>query len=150
MKGDEVIDGGDVYIVNNRIKAIGKSGTLQVASNTSVVDVSGKTIIPGFVDTHAHMWPSWGIHKNQAWIYAANLAYGVTTTRDPQTATTDVLTYGDMVEAGNLVGPRIYSTGPGVGYWSYNLKDSAQAESVLSQYSKYLSLIHISEPTRRS
>ncbi len=143
MNGDEVIEGGDVYIVNNRIKAIGKSGTLQVAANTAVVDVSGKTIIPGFVDTHAHMWPSWGIHKNQSWIYAANLAYGVTTTRDPQTATTDVLTYGDMVEAGNMVGPRIYSTGPGVGYWSYNLKDSAQAESVLSQYSKYFNTKYI-------
>ena len=143
MNGDEVIDGGDVYIVNNRIKAIGKSGTLQVAANTSTVDVSGKTIIPGFVDTHAHMWPSWGIHKNQAWVYAANLAYGVTTTRDPQTATTDVLTYGDMVEAGKMVGPRIYSTGPGVGYWSYNLKDSAQAESVLSQYSKYFNTKYI-------
>ena len=46
------------------------------------------------------MWPNWGVHKNQVWIYSANLAYGVTTTRDPQTATTDVLTYADMVEAG--------------------------------------------------
>ncbi len=143
MNGDEVVEGGDVYIVNNRIKSIGKSGTLLVANNTQVVDVSGKTIIPGFVDTHAHMWPSWGIHKNQAWVYAANLAYGVTTTRDPQTATTDVLTYSDMVEAGSMVGPRIYSTGPGVGYWSYNLKDSAQAESVLSQYSKYFNTKYI-------
>ena len=143
MNGDEIIEGGDVYIVKNRIKAIGKSGTISVPMNTQVVDVSGKTIIPGFVDTHAHMWPSWGIHKNQAWVYAANLAYGVTTTRDPQTATTDVLTYSDMVEAGSMVGPRIYSTGPGVGYWSYNLKDSAQAESVLSQYSKYFNTKYI-------
>ena len=55
------------------------------------MDMDGKTIIPGFVDTHAHMRPAWGIHKEQAWTYAANLAYGVTTTRDPQTGTTDVL-----------------------------------------------------------
>jgi hypothetical protein len=48
-----------------------------------------------------------------------------------------------MVEAGSMVGPRIYSTGPGVGYWSYNLKDSAQAESVLSQYSKYFNTKYI-------
>jgi imidazolonepropionase-like amidohydrolase/Tol biopolymer transport system component len=143
MKGDEVISRGDIYIVNNRIKAIGKSGTLKVASGTKKVNASGKTIIPGFVDTHAHMWPSWGIHKTQAWVYAANLAYGVTTTRDPQTATTDVLTYSDMVESGMMAGPRVYSTGPGVGYWSYNLKDSAQAESVLSQYSKYYNTKYI-------
>lgn len=70
-------------------------------------------------------------------MYAINLAYGVTTTRDPQTSTTDVLTYSDMVDAGMMIGPRVYSTGPGVGYWFYNVKDSAQAESILQQYSKY-------------
>jgi hypothetical protein len=35
------------------------------------------------------------------------------------------------------VGPRIYSTGPGVGFWFYNIKDSAHAESILEQYSRY-------------
>lgn len=141
MKGDEVISRGDVLIENNRIKAVGKN--VKAPAKAKVIDVSGKTIIPGFVDVHSHMWPSWGIHKNQVWIYAANLAYGVTTTRDPQTATTDVLTYADMVEAGQMVGPRVYSTGPGVGYWSYNIKDSAQAESVLKQYSKYFNTQYI-------
>lgn len=70
-------------------------------------------------------------------MYAANLAYGVTTTRDPQTATTDVLTYSDLVETGEIYGPRIYSTGPGVGYWFYNLKDYDQTKDILRQYSEY-------------
>jgi len=137
MKGDEVIENGDVLVENNRIKAVGKTGTLSPPGNAKVMDMTGKTIVPGFVDPHSHMWPNWGIHKNQIWIYAINLAYGVTTTRDPQTATTDVLTYSDMVDAGSMIGPRVYSTGPGVGFWFYNIKDSAQAESVLTQYSKY-------------
>ncbi|MFL5809931.1 MAG: amidohydrolase family protein, partial [Flavisolibacter sp.] len=137
MNGNEVIESGDILIENNRIKAVGKTGTITVPANVKVMDASGKTIIPGFVDPHSHMWPNWGIHKNQIWIYAANLAYGVTTTRDPQTATTDVLTYSDMVDAGMMMGPRVYSTGPGVGFWAYNIKDSANAESVLTQYSKY-------------
>lgn len=137
MNGNEVIESGDILVENNRIKAVGKAGTISAPPNAKVMDVSGKTIIPGFVDPHSHMWPNWGIHKNQIWIYAANLAYGVTTTRDPQTATTDVFTYSDMVDAGSMIGPRIYSTGPGVGYWAYNIKDSANAESVLMQYSKY-------------
>ena len=47
-------------------------------------------------------------------MYLANLAYGVTTTRDPQTGTTDVLTYADRVRSGDILGPRVYSTGPGV------------------------------------
>ncbi len=141
MKGDEVIAKGDVLIVNNRIKSVAKN--IAAPKGAKVIDVAGKTVIPGFVDVHSHMWPSWGIHKNQVWIYAANLAYGVTTTRDPQTATTDVLTYADMVEAGQMVGPRVYSTGPGVGYWAYNIKDSAQAENVLKQYSKYYNTQYI-------
>ncbi len=143
MKGDEVIENGDILIVNNRIKAIGKSGSLDVPKAAKVVDVAGKTIVPGFVDTHSHMWTQWGIHKNQSWIYAANLAYGVTTTRDPQTATTDVLTYSDMVEAGHMAGPRVYSTGPGVGFWMYNVRDSAHASNILKQYSKYYNTKYI-------
>lgn len=137
MKGKEVIENGDILIENNRIKAVGKSGTLQVPSGTQEIDVKGKTITPGFVDTHAHMWPTWGLHKDQAWVYTANLAYGVTATRDPQTATTDVLTYADMVEAGQMMGPRVYSTGPGVGFWAYNIKNLDHAKKVLKQYSKY-------------
>lgn len=137
MKGDEVIENGDILVVNNRIKAVGPTGTLSPPGKAKVMDMNGKTIVPGFVDPHSHMWPNFGIHKNQIWIYAANLAYGVTTTRDPQTATTDVLTYGDMVDAGSMIGPRVYSTGPGVGFWFYNVKDSAQAESILEQYSRF-------------
>ncbi len=143
MKGNEIIENGDVLIVNNRIQAVGKTGTLTVPANAKVIDCSGKTITPGFVDTHSHMWPFWGLHKTQPWIYAANLAYGVTTTRDPQTATTDVLTYSDMVEAGVTVGPRIYSTGPGVGYWMYNLSTLDQTRNVLKQYSKYYNTHYI-------
>ena len=63
------------------------------------------------------MWPAWGVHKQQPWMYLSNLAYGVTTTRDPQTGSSDVVTYGDEVDAGHIVGPRIYSTAVGIGYW---------------------------------
>ncbi len=137
MNGAEVIERGDILIKNNRIQAVGKSGSVKVPKGTQVINLRGKTIVPGFIDTHAHMWPNWGIHKNQIWIYAANLAYGVTTTRDPQTATTDVLTYEDMVDAGQMLGPRIYSTGPGVGFWAYNIKSLDHAKKVLKQYADY-------------
>jgi hypothetical protein len=100
------------------------------------VDVTGRTIVPGFVDVHAHMWPQWGLHRADQWIYLANLAYGVTTTRDPQTATTDVLTYADLVRTGQAVGPRVYSTGPGV-FWAENFRDLDHARSTLRRYSDY-------------
>lgn len=135
MNGYEVIEGGDILVENNRIKEVGKN--LTAPSGAEVIDLQGKTVVPGFVDTHAHMWPQWGIHKQKVWNYAANLAYGVTTTRDPQTATSDVLTYSDMVDAGMMEGPRVYSTGPGLGFWMYNIKDLDHAKNVMKQYSKY-------------
>lgn len=143
MKGDEVIESGDILIENNRIRQIGATGSISTDASVQKLDMKGKTIVPGFIDTHAHMWPTWGIHKNQVWIYAANLAYGVTTTRDPQTATTDVLTYSDLVDAGEIIGPRVYSTGPGVGFWAYNIKDQDQARDILKQYSEYYNTKYI-------
>ena len=137
MEDDTVIENGDVLIENNRIKAVGPSGSLNIPKGTTEINVSGKTIMPGFVDVHAHLRPAWSMHKNQVWVYAANLAYGVTTTRDPQTSTTDVLTYSDKVEAGMVDGPRIYSTGPGLGYWGYNLESLEHTKEVLKQYSEY-------------
>lgn len=117
MKGDEVIEKGDITITDNRITEIKPSvtkGKPVFPAGARVIDVTGKTIIPGFVDVHAHMWPPRDVHQTQVWQYLANLAYGVTTTRDPQSATTDVYAYADLVEAGEILGPRIYTTGPGV------------------------------------
>jgi Tol biopolymer transport system component len=136
MKGHEIIEDADVVIRNNRIAAIGRRGEVALPAGAEVIDVAGKTILPGYVDTHAHMWPSWGIHNTQVWMYLANLAYGVTTTRDPQTATTDVLAYADRVEAGEILGPRIYSTGPGV-FSGEQIKDLDHARNVLKRYSEY-------------
>lgn len=137
MEGENILENGVVLIRDNRIEDIGDVADIIIPKNAEVIDLKGKYLLPGFVDTHAHMWPTWGLHKKDVWVYAANLAYGVTTTRDPQTATTDVLTYADMVEAGMIPGPRVYSTGPGVGYWGYNIKSLDHARDVLTQYSKY-------------
>ncbi len=136
MRGDEVIENADVVIRNNRITEVGARGSVTVPSGARTIDVSGTTIVPGFVDTHAHMWNLWGLHWTRPWIYLANLAYGVTATRDPQTATTDVLTYADRVEAGQIPGPRVYSTGPGV-FWFEGIRDLDHARHVLRRYSDY-------------
>ncbi|HEX9728789.1 MAG TPA: amidohydrolase family protein [Gemmatimonadales bacterium] len=134
MRGTDVIENADVVIRNNRIASVGARGS--APADAPVIDVTGKTIIPGFVDTHAHMWNLWGLHWTRPWIYLANLAYGVTTTRDPQTATTDVLTYADRVEAGQMTGPRVYSTGPGV-FWTEGITGLEHAKTVLRRYSDY-------------
>lgn len=137
MKGKEIFEMGDILIQNNRIKKVGRAGEIENTESIKEMDLTGKTIVPGFVDTHAHVRVSRNVHKSETWSFAANLAYGVTTIRDPQTGTTDILSYADMVDAGLMHGPRIYSTGPGVGYWGYNLKSLEQTKDVLKQYSKY-------------
>ena len=114
MKGNEVIPQGDVLVTDNRIAAVGKRGSLTVPAGTRTINVAGKTIMPGLVDAHSHMWAPRGLHQTEVWQYLANLAYGVTTTRDPQTSTPDVFAYADMVDSGMMPGPRIYATGPGV------------------------------------
>jgi Tol biopolymer transport system component/imidazolonepropionase-like amidohydrolase len=114
MKGTEVIPQGDVLVTGNRIVAVGKRGSLTTPAGTRTISVAGKTIMPGFVDAHSHMWAPRGLHQTEVWQYLANLAYGVTTTRDPQTSTPDVFAYADMVDSGMMPGPRIYATGPGV------------------------------------
>ena len=135
MEGDQIVENADVVVENNRIASV-SAGTGEVPEDAAVIDVTGKTIVPGFVDTHAHMWNLWGLHWARPWIYQANLAYGVTTTRDPQTATTDVLSYEDMVRAGKMVGPRVYHTGPGV-FSGDAVRSYEHAVDVLRKYSDY-------------
>jgi Tol biopolymer transport system component len=123
MNDDEVIENADILVQNNRIAAVGPSGSLDVPAGADEIDISGK----------------FGLHKQQVWMYLANLAYGVTLTRDPQTSQTDVITYGDLVDAGQAIGPRVYSTGPGVfgDYIMDAIKDRDHAGRILKAYSEY-------------
>ncbi len=114
MNGDEVIESGDILVTDNRIAAVGPRGKVAAAAGIRRIDLRGKTVIPGLVDVHAHMWAPRGLHQTAVWQDDANLAYGVTTTRDPQTSTPDVFAYADMVDAGMMAGPRVFATGPGV------------------------------------
>ncbi|HSM36817.1 MAG TPA: hypothetical protein VK837_10510, partial [Longimicrobiales bacterium] len=71
MEGEEVIENGDVLVRDNRIAEVGASGAVDVPAGAEVIDVSGMTIVPGFVDTHAHIRPAWGLHKNESWAFMA-------------------------------------------------------------------------------
>ncbi|MGN6178215.1 MAG: amidohydrolase family protein [Mucilaginibacter sp.] len=112
MKDDEVIENGTIIIDQNKISAIGKAGDVQIPADAKVYDLTGKTIMPGIVDVHAHLHPSPdGISPQQDWNYFANLSFGVTTAHDPSTNTEMVFSQAEMVKAGRMIGPRIYSTG---------------------------------------
>jgi imidazolonepropionase-like amidohydrolase/Tol biopolymer transport system component len=112
MKGDEVIENGTIIINENKIEAIGKADEVQIPADAKVIDCAGKTIMPGIVDVHSHL-NTWrvGASPQKQWSYYANLAYGVTTTHDPSSTSEMVFSQSEMVKAGYMVGPRIYSTG---------------------------------------
>ena len=112
MRGDEILQKGAVVIERNRIAAVGEQGKVKIPASAKVIDVTGKTIIPGLVDVHAHgPQGEGGIIPQHNWAHYATLAFGVTTTHDPSNETNTVFAAGEMMRAGRLVAPRIFSTG---------------------------------------
>jgi len=136
MKGDEVIENGDIVVTDNRITAVGARGKTAIPAGARIVDVKGAVIMPGIVDVHAHWEVRNSVLELPNWSYLANLAYGVTTGRDPQTSTNDQLAYQDLVDMGEMLGPRVYSTGPGV-FSSNDFQSAEEAKSVVGKYKKY-------------
>jgi Tol biopolymer transport system component len=136
MKGSEVIERGDIVVTDNRITAVGPSGRVTVPAGATVIDVTGKTIIPGWVDVHAHTWPSTDVHKTAVPAFHSNLAFGVTTMRDPQTNTSAVITYGDRLRSGDLLGPRLFGTGQGV-FSGEQIRTLQRAREVVKRYAEF-------------
>ena len=108
MRGEEVLPRGDVLVTNNRIAQVGAS--VAAPPGARVIDVTGKTIIPGLVDVHAHPKTGREMAPGQEWSIASNLAYGVTTTRNPSGTRWNVA-WGELIDAGDMVGSRIHATG---------------------------------------
>jgi imidazolonepropionase-like amidohydrolase len=113
MNGDEIIENGTVLVEGNLIKAIGKDVTIPAGAHR--IDCNGKTILPGFIDAHAHAHGGAhlgvGITAQKHWPYYANLAFGVTTMHDPSANSEMVFAQSELVKAGLQVGPRVFSTG---------------------------------------
>lgn len=108
----EVIQNGTILIKDNKIVRVGKVDEVRVPKGALVIDVKGKTIIPGLVDAHAHGAQGRNeIIPRQNWIMYSNLAFGVTTIHDPSNDTTEIFSASEMQRAGKIVAPRIYSTG---------------------------------------
>ncbi|NND52472.1 MAG: amidohydrolase family protein [Flavobacteriaceae bacterium] len=112
MEGDKVIENGTLIVNENRIQALGPAAEVSIPSNAKVYDVSGKTIMPGIVDAHAHIGGfRYGLTTQKHWQFYANLAFGVTTAHDPSANSESVFALSELQKNGSLVGPRLYSTG---------------------------------------
>jgi imidazolonepropionase-like amidohydrolase/Tol biopolymer transport system component len=112
MRGEEVIEDGVVVVTGNRIKAVGRRGEVTVPAGAHVVDATGKTVIPGLVDVHWHgAFATDDIVPENNWMPAASLAFGVTTLHDPSNDTGAVFAAAELARAGQILSPRIFSTG---------------------------------------
>ncbi|UNY99445.1 amidohydrolase family protein [Zhouia spongiae] len=112
MEGDQIIENGTIVIHNNKIEAVGPSSDIKVPSDAKVYDATGKTIMPGIVDAHAHVGGFRnGLNTQKHWQFYANLAFGVTTSHDPSANTEAIFSLAELVRSGEMAGPRIFSTG---------------------------------------
>ena len=107
-----VIEDGVILIEDNRIRAVGRRGEIAIPAEAKTVDATGKTIVPGLIDAHAH-GPQ-GVDElvpQQNWSAHAHLAFGVTTVHDPSSQASHIFTAAEMQRAGLILAPRTFSTG---------------------------------------
>jgi Tol biopolymer transport system component len=128
------IPDADILIDGDRIAQIGPRGSFTVPADAVIRDVSGKTIMPGFIDTHDHIGTvRRDVLDTEDWSLRQRLAYGITTSFDPSTLTIDEIAYKDMLDAGMMVGPRLPSTGMAI--FSFNRFSSLdETKKVLSRF----------------
>lgn len=92
----------DVYLLEGRIAAIVKPGGIPNAAPAQRISGKGRTLLPGFVDMHAHVEPS-GL--------LLNLASGVTAVRDVGNSNADLAELRGRIDRGELLGPRVAANG---------------------------------------
>jgi Tol biopolymer transport system component len=109
LDGRKVIERGTVVVRRGRIACI---GDCELRGVDRVIDAAGTTILPGFIDMHAHHNSAQaGLVPWRSYEAAAHLAYGVTTALDPDAASQEVFSTAETTETGGIVGPRLFSTG---------------------------------------
>jgi len=92
----------DVYLLEGRIAAIAKPGSLKTTAPAQRISGKGRTLLPGFVDMHAHVTPA---------DLLLNLAAGVTSVRDVGNPYAELAELRGRIERGEVLGTRISANG---------------------------------------
>ena len=109
LKDRQVIENGTLIIAGNKIQCVGEC---DIGGADQVMEMTGKTLIPGFVDVHAHGFGDGSaLVGNMLPAAAMYLSHGVTTALDPYVSRKYAFTVAELIHAGRLPGPRVYSTG---------------------------------------
>ncbi|HEY8878514.1 MAG TPA: amidohydrolase family protein [Roseateles sp.] len=92
----------DIYLQDGRIAFIAKPGSLTNAAPAQRISGKGRTLLPGFIDMHAHVTPA---------DLLLNLAAGVTAVRDVGNSNATLAELRGRIERGELLGTRIAANG---------------------------------------
>lgn len=132
-----------VVIQGDRIAAVGRRGDVAIPRGARVEDVTGRYLLPGFIDHHAHALvptclptPSgsafdWTLSTE---MMGALLRFGITTVRSPATPTVLGVALRDSIAAGRVRGPRLFVSGEflnGAALTPDAVRDSVRAQAAL-------------------
>ena len=106
--GRPPIDNSVIVIEGDRFKAVGRSGEVAIPAGAQVVDVRGRTVLPGFIDGHCHWEAFWG---------ELYLHLGITTCVEIETNQNGpwALAQKDGTNLGKIRGPRLWPSGQAIG-----------------------------------
>lgn len=111
--GRPPLTGYTILIRGERIAVVGRK--VKIPKGATVLDITGKTVIPGLIDMHGHMYVrAMGAQRSQFEGYPLlYLAGGVTTVRSPGDFEPDgMIALRERIKRGEVTGPRIFTAGP--------------------------------------
>ncbi len=121
MDSERVLESQTVIVDGNRIARVGPADEVEVPEDATVIDGRGKWLIPGLGEMHAHV-PAGEAAEQVLFLY---LSQGVTTARG-MLGQPAHLEMRERLAAGDLLGPRLYTTGPSLNGNSIPDPDSAR------------------------
>ncbi|MFT4022530.1 MAG: hypothetical protein QM664_01955 [Flavihumibacter sp.] len=102
-----------ILVQNGRIVATGPDTQFKKRNNYALIDAKGLFVLPGFWDMHMHFGGGDTLTEENKWLLPLYLVHGITTIRDcAADISLDVLQWRDQINAGQLEGPRIFTSGP--------------------------------------
>ncbi len=96
---------------DQRITAVGPSGSTAIPRGAQILDATGKFLIPGLADMHVHLTGAGEPTGSREFIIPLLLASGVTTVRDMGGNVEDLLRLRNEISSGIRLGPQISFTG---------------------------------------
>jgi hypothetical protein len=103
--GGTPIENGRIVIEGDRLARVGPASAIAAPAGAETVDLSGRTVIPGLIDSHFHI-------ENDPKLALRQLSHGVTAFRDPGQWDEKFEELRRMIAADGIPGPRIFTTGP--------------------------------------